>query len=165
MSRVPSAPASRAIASRAGGLATCPGSQAQARHAATTSAVAVIAVRQFSISPSVWTGARGESQPGHLGAVHDVDVHVQVDRQVAELGQRGPEPGLPHARQAYWNGAEPALNRAAPQCMACMQTPIAASRSSTGPGFRATRWHQGTGKAAERGPLRRYGCPGRPMSR
>src|SRR5215472_12750767 len=34
------------------------------------------------------TGARGESQPGYLGAVHDVDVHVQIDRQIAEPGQR-----------------------------------------------------------------------------
>ena len=31
VSRLPSAPASRAIASRAGGRPTCPGSQAQAR--------------------------------------------------------------------------------------------------------------------------------------
>src|SRR5215472_17854500 len=36
-------------------------------------------------------GACGESQPGYLGAVHDVHVHVQVYREVAEPGQRGLE--------------------------------------------------------------------------
>src|SRR6185437_2528595 len=34
-----------------------------------------------------------ESQSGYLGVVHDVDVHVQVYRQVAEFGQRGYEGG------------------------------------------------------------------------
>src|SRR5262245_13365086 len=39
------------------------------------------------------TGAGGESQPEHLGAVHDVDVHVQVDRPAVEPGQHGPQGG------------------------------------------------------------------------
>src|SRR6185437_14902275 len=39
------------------------------------------------------TAADRESQSGYLGAVHDVDVHVQVYRQVAEFGQRGSEGG------------------------------------------------------------------------
>lgn len=34
------------------------------------------------------TRARGEPQPGYLGAVQDVNVYVQVDRQAAEPGQR-----------------------------------------------------------------------------
>ena len=55
--------------------------------------------------------------------------------------------------QAYWNGPGTALNQAAPRCMAGRRTPIAASRGSAEPGFRATRWHRGTGQAPSGRPL------------